>query len=195
MLLGISPGTTMKNLDHKKVHEVFNRIRPLVTWPHVNRVHHMLWGGAALLTAYMYGVDSLLIPALEYSYNTNPDYVISVTNMYSVYLQHSQLDSHSPLQILFISDSLFQFIVLLLLFSCYVLFDSFATPVDCSPPDSSVHGISQGRILEWLPFPSPGYLPDPQIELMSPALTGRFFTTEPPGKTCLSLPRWRFTYM
>ena len=26
----------------------------------------------------------------------------------------------------------------------------FATPVDCSPPDSSVHGISQARILEWI---------------------------------------------
>ena len=33
-----------------------------------------------------------------------------------------------------------------------------------------------------LPFPSPGNLPDPGIEPVSPALTGRFFTTEPPGK-------------
>ena len=36
-----------------------------------------------------------------------------------------------------------------------------------------------------LPFPTPGHLPDPGIEPMSPvspALTGRFFTTEPPGK-------------
>ena len=28
---------------------------------------------------------------------------------------------------------------------CLILWDS----VDCSPPGSSVHGISQGRILEW----------------------------------------------
>ena len=28
-------------------------------------------------------------------------------------------------------------------------------PMDCSLPGSSVHGISQARILEWLPFPSP----------------------------------------
>ena len=34
-----------------------------------------------------------------------------------------------------------------------------------------------------LPFPSPGDLPDPGIESMSPALTGRFFTAEPPGKS------------
>ena len=33
-----------------------------------------------------------------------------------------------------------------------------------------------------LPFPSPGELPHPGIELTSPALTDRFFTTEPPGK-------------
>ena len=36
-----------------------------------------------------------------------------------------------------------------------------------------------------LPFPSPGDLPHPGIELTSPALAGRFFTTEPLGKQCL----------
>ena len=33
-----------------------------------------------------------------------------------------------------------------------------------------------------LSFPSPGDLPHPGIEPKSPALAGRFFTTEPPGK-------------
>ena len=33
-----------------------------------------------------------------------------------------------------------------------------------------------------LPFPSPGDLPDPGIEPESPALAGKFFTCEPPGK-------------
>jgi len=32
-----------------------------------------------------------------------------------------------------------------------------------------------------LPFPPPGDLPDPGIEPMCPALSGRFFTTEPPA--------------
>ena len=27
---------------------------------------------------------------------------------------------------------------------------TLCNPMDCSPPDSSVHGISQGRILEWV---------------------------------------------
>ena len=26
----------------------------------------------------------------------------------------------------------------------------FCNPMDCSPPGSSVHGISQARILEWV---------------------------------------------
>ena len=55
--------------------------------------------------------------------------------------------------------------------------------MDCSLPGSSVHGIFQAKILEWiaiLPFPTAGDLPDPGIETESlafPALAGRFFTT------------------
>ena len=33
-----------------------------------------------------------------------------------------------------------------------------------------------------LPFPSPGDLPNPGTEPLSPALAGKFFTSEPPGK-------------
>ena len=33
-----------------------------------------------------------------------------------------------------------------------------------------------------LPFPSPGDLPNPRIEPVSPTLAGRFFTSMPPGK-------------
>ena len=59
----------------------------------------------------------------------------------------------------------------------------FRNPMDCSSSNSSVHGISQARTLEWFPFPSPGGLSDPGIEPSSPALTGGFFTTEPSGKS------------
>ena len=55
-------------------------------------------------------------------------------------------------------------------------------PTDCSPLGSSVHGISQARILECVPFPSLGDLPDPGMQSVSLALAGRFFITEPPGK-------------
>ena len=57
--------------------------------------------------------------------------------------------------------------------------------MDYSPPGSCVHGISQSRILEWLPLLSPGDFPDPGTEPTSPAsleLEGRFFTIEPPGE-------------
>ena len=56
--------------------------------------------------------------------------------------------------------------------------------MDCSHPGSSVCGISQQEYWHGLLFPSPRDLPDPGIEPMSPALAGRFFTTEPPGKSC-----------
>ena len=54
-------------------------------------------------------------------------------------------------------------------------------PMDCSPPGSSVHGISQARIiLEWLTISYSGDLPEPGIKpvpLASPALVDWFFTT------------------
>ena len=50
--------------------------------------------------------------------------------------------------------------------SCPTLSD----PMDCSLPGSSVHGISQARVLEWVAFPSPEDLPDPGMEPGSPAL-------------------------
>ena len=51
-----------------------------------------------------------------------------------------------------------------------------------SPPGSSVLGISQARILEWVAISSSRDLPNPRIKLTSSAPTGRFFTTEPPGE-------------
>ena len=48
-------------------------------------------------------------------------------------------------------------------------------PMDDSPPGSSVHGILQGRTLEWVAIPSPGDLPNPGIESASPLLAGGFF--------------------
>ena len=54
--------------------------------------------------------------------------------------------------------------------------------MDCSLPGSSVHRISQARILDGLPFPSLGDIPEPGIEPASPALAGGFFTTDLPGK-------------
>ena len=63
----------------------------------------------------------------------------------------------------------------------------------CDPMDCSL-SIEFSRQEYWsgLPFPLPGYLPNPGIKpaiepesLVSPALAGRFFTTVPPGKPML----------
>ena len=45
--------------------------------------------------------------------------------------------------------------------------------------------LSRQEYWSSLPFPLPGDLPDPGIKPMSPTLTGRFFTTEPPEKYSL----------
>ena len=53
-------------------------------------------------------------------------------------------------------------------------------PKDSSPPGSSVHGLLQARILEWVAMPFSRGSPQPRIKpvsLTSPALTGGFFTT------------------
>ena len=54
--------------------------------------------------------------------------------------------------------------------------------MDCSPPGSSIHGILQARILEWVAIPSPGDLPDPGIKPGSPTLQADALPSEPPGK-------------
>ena len=61
-----------------------------------------------------------------------------------------------------------------------IMFDSLKPHELYSPPGSSVHGILQVRILEWITKPSSRGSSDPGTEatcLMSPELAGRFFTT------------------
>ena len=48
-------------------------------------------------------------------------------------------------------------------------------------------GFSKQEYWIVLPFPSPGDLPDPGIELMSPALADGFYNIEPPGKPMIIL--------
>ena len=52
---------------------------------------------------------------------------------------------------------------MLSLSSCVQL---FCYPMDCSLPGSSVHGILQSRIMQWVAIP-PGDLPSPGIEPVS----------------------------
>ena len=62
-------------------------------------------------------------------------------------------------------------------------------PQGLQPLFSSVHGVSQARILSVLPFPSLRDLPDPGMEPEFPRLTCRFFTTDHLGSpTCIYMP-------
>ena len=51
--------------------------------------------------------------------------------------------------------------------------------MDCSPLGSSVHGTLQARILQWVAISFSEDPPNPGFEPVSPALAGRFITTEP----------------
>ena len=62
--------------------------------------------------------------------------------------------------------------------SCPALCD----PMNCSPPGSSVHGILQARILEWVAISSSGGSSQPRDWTHVPCLAGRFFNPAPPGK-------------
>ena len=68
------------------------------------------------------------------------------------------------------------------LFSCSVVSDSSETLWTVAQQAPLSMGFSRQECWSEPPFPSPGDLPEPGIELMSPALAGGFFTTEPPGK-------------
>ena len=48
--------------------------------------------------------------------------------------------------------------------------------MDCSPPGSSVHGISQARILEWVAISFPRGTPPPRDQTQVPCTAGRFST-------------------
>ena len=72
--------------------------------------------------------------------------------------------------------------MLFLLFSCLVMFNCFATPWTVAHQARLPIGFPRQEYWSELPFPSPGDLPDPELEPTSPALAGGFLTTKPPGK-------------
>ena len=63
----------------------------------------------------------------------------------------------------------------------------------CSSPDSSVHGNSQARILEWLAISFPRVSSQPSKGTHISCIAGGFLTTEQPGKP--SKLRYQFPLM
>ena len=66
--------------------------------------------------------------------------------------------------------------------SLSVVCPTLGSPMDCNPPGSSVHGILQARIREWLPCLPPEDLPYPGIKPVCPALQADSLPSEPPGQ-------------
>ena len=59
---------------------------------------------------------------------------------------------------------------------------SLCDPMDYSLPGSSVHGIFQAKILEWVAISFSRDLPNPGIKPRSPALQADSLPSKPPGK-------------
>ena len=67
---------------------------------------------------------------------------------------------------------------------------TLCSPMDYSLPGSSTHGISQGRILEWVAISSPRSLPDPgmkPVSLAHPALQAGPLSLHHPGGLYISV--------
>ena len=66
------------------------------------------------------------------------------------------------------------------LLSCLVLVAqlclTLCDPVDCIPPGSSVHGILQARILEWVTIPSFRESSQPRNQIQVSHIEGTLFT-------------------
>ena len=72
----------------------------------------------------------------------------------------------------------------------------FATPVDCSPPGSSVHGILQARILEWVAISFSRGSSQPKDRTQVSRIAGRRFNLRATreaaasARSILFLPFW-----
>ena len=75
------------------------------------------------------------------------------------------------------------------LFSVTQLCPTPCNPVDCRPPGSSVHGMLQARILEWVAISFSKGSSQLRDQTQVSCIAGWFFTTEPPRKPDASTTR------
>ena len=112
-----------------------------------------------------------LPPSYLFSHNRKKE---AIKHRKQVYPRH--LSAFKPNYIHFYFYDIFT-VLCLVTQSCLTL----CNPTDCSPPCSSVYGILQARILEWVAVPFSRDLPDPGIEPRSPALQADSLPSEPSG--------------
>ena len=86
-------------------------------------------------------------------------------------LQHPKPNSLYPFAQLCFSCVMYHIVIVLVAQSCPTL----CNPVECSPPGSSVRGILQARILEWIAIPYSRGSSWPRDWTQVSFITGRFF--------------------
>ena len=82
------------------------------------------------------------------------------------FISRSQLTCHFPPEA-FSDHLIWRCVCAKSLQSCLTLCD----PMDCTPPGSSVHGLLQASVLEWVAVLPTGNLPDPGINASSLSLS------------------------
>ena len=113
--------------------------------------------------------------------HTSPHSQASLPHPHPIPLGHHRAPSWAPCVTRWLLPSYFTRVCV----SLSVVSDSLRPHGLYSPPGSSVVGIFQARILNGLPFPSPGDLSNPGMEPRFPALQADALPPEPPGKHVL----------
>ena len=79
------------------------------------------------------------------------------------------------------------YVVVVVVVQLLSLIQLFCNPMDCSPPGSSIHGISQARILKWVTILFSRGSSQPRDQTHISWITGRLFIIETPGKPIPSI--------
>ena len=103
---------------------------------------------------------------------------------------HEDFSGNFPLLHFFFYSILILLSSSLYSFCCCLVAKSYLTlllpPWPVAPQSPLSMGFSPQEYWSRLPFPSLRDLPNPGTEPTSPALAGKFLTTEPPGKPCMT---------
>ena len=163
-------------------HYRFSLLFPNHYWTsfHVLFRHLCIVLGAMSLQVFLPFSNSIVFVLLSFE---NSLYILDISPLSNFFLLVCGLSFHPLTRVFFrTKDFNFSCCCYLVVKLCPTLWD----PMYCSPPGSSVHGVSQVRILKLvaISFSSCHFLllPDPGIILEFFVLAGTFFTTEPSGK-------------
>ena len=66
-------------------------------------------------------------------------------------------------------------------------YPTLCDPMDCSLPGSSVHGVSQASVLEWVAISFSRGSSRPRDQTQVSRIAGSTVLSEPPGKHCLAV--------